>query len=110
MIPQIAALHDRFIFMPRNEREIAEAKTKFHSIAHFPSVIGCIDGTHIKMQSAGGENAELYRNRKGYFSYNVQAICDKDLKIRSIDARWPGSTHDSTVFSASLVHMRFMQG
>ena len=110
VVPQIAALHDRYIFMPRNAVEIAEIKTDFHSIAGFPSVIGCIDGTHVKIQSPGGEHAERYRNRKHYFSYNVQAVCNKHLRIMSIDARWPGSTHDSTVFSASSLNLRFIQG
>lgn len=53
-------------------------------------------------------------NRKGYFSYNVQAmvqaICDSNLKIMDIDARWPGSTHDSTVFSASAIRAKFDNG
>lgn len=37
----------------------------------------------------GGDYAELFRNHKGYFSINVQAVC------------WPGSTHDSTIFNNS---------
>ncbi|XP_046389324.1 putative nuclease HARBI1 [Ischnura elegans] len=78
-------------------------KTKFFNVAGFPSVIGCIDGRHIPIQSPGGDNAELFRNRKGYFSINVQVVCDADLKLINIVSRWPGSTHDSTIFNASFV-------
>ncbi|XP_046408741.1 putative nuclease HARBI1 [Ischnura elegans] len=78
-------------------------KTKLFNVAGFPSVIGCIDGTHIPIQSPGGDNAELFRNRKGYFSINVQVVCDADLKIIDIVSRWPGSTHDSTIFNASFI-------
>lgn len=54
----------------------------------------------------GGENAELFRNRKGYFSLNVQVVCDHNLKAIDIVARWPGSVHDATVFAHSNLHNR----
>ena len=55
-------------------------KTKFFNITWFPSVIGCIDGKHAPIQSPGGDNAELFLNRKGYISINVQVVCVADLK------------------------------
>ncbi|KAF2882683.1 hypothetical protein ILUMI_23485 [Ignelater luminosus] len=58
----------------------------------------------------GGENGEVFRNRKGYFSINVQAVCDADLKIKNIDARWPGAIHDSSVWNASLLSAQFEAG
>ncbi|KAG8237897.1 hypothetical protein J437_LFUL017693 [Ladona fulva] len=91
--------------MPTGE-ELREVKRKFYEIAGFPNVIGCVDGTHIRIQSPGGENSELFRNRKGYFSINVQCICDADLRIRDVDARWQGSVHDSTVFGNSLIKIK----
>ncbi|KAG6463784.1 hypothetical protein O3G_MSEX014070, partial [Manduca sexta] len=48
-----------------------------------------------------GLQAETYRNRKGFFSINVQVVCDARLNIRNIIARWPGSVHDSTIFNDS---------
>nr|CAI5851229.1 unnamed protein product [Callosobruchus analis] len=48
-----------------------EAREKFYQIARCPRCIGVIDCTHVKIQSPGGETAELFRNRKGYFSINV---------------------------------------
>lgn len=95
----IARLRTQFVQMPQNENELMAVKTGFYNLRRFPNVIGCVDGTHIRIQSPGGDNAEIFRNRKG----NVQAICDSTLMIRDIDARWPGSTHDSTMFNASLV-------
>lgn len=46
----------------------------------------------------GGENAEYFRNRKGYFSLNVQTVADANLEILDIVVRWPGSVHDQTIF------------
>lgn len=67
--------------MPQNEDEILMAKAKFHRINGFPLVIGAIDGTHIRVQSFGGPNAELYRNRKTYFSINAQIVVSGDVRI-----------------------------
>jgi hypothetical protein len=49
---------------------------QFFQLSGLPGVIGAIDCTHVPIQSPGGQDAEIYRNRKGYFSINVQLICD----------------------------------
>ena len=54
----------------------------------------------------GGPNAELFRNRKGYFSINVQTVASANLKILDIVARWPGSCHDQTIFDNSAIKRR----
>ena len=46
----------------------------------------------------GGENAELFQNRKGFFSINVLAVCGPNLEILNIVARWPGSVHDARIY------------
>lgn len=65
--------------------------------------MGTIDGTHVPIQNPGGNDAELYRNRKGFFSINVQLMCDNNLIIRNVVASWPGSTHDSRIFNESTL-------
>jgi len=52
----------------------------------------------------------MYRNRKGYFSINVQTICDADLRIQNIVATFPGSNHDSTIFNYSSIRGKFERG
>ena len=83
---------------------------KFFDFARFPGVLGAIDCTHIAVQSPGGNTPELYRNRKGYFSINVQAVCNATLEITDVVARYPGSVHDSTIFCASTLCGRFERG
>ncbi|VEN64548.1 unnamed protein product [Callosobruchus maculatus] len=71
----LAKLSPRFIKMPRTEEEILKEKQAFYERARLPRIIGSIDCTHVKIQSPGGARAEMFRNRKGYFSINVQTVC-----------------------------------
>lgn len=103
MFPQIVNL-------PDTEENQQEAKRNFFNISRFPRVIGAIDCTHVKIVSPGGENAEIYRNRKGYFSLNCQVVGSADLKIIDLVSRWPGSTHDSHIFENSSVKMKLANG
>lgn len=103
----IAELRPLNITFSNQRQTFNRIKHDFFSIRGFPGVIGAVDCTHIKINSPGGDQAELFRNRKGYFSINVQAICDSKLKVLDIVARWPGSTHDMTIFNDSLIRHRF---
>ncbi|KAI4455470.1 hypothetical protein MML48_9g00002315 [Holotrichia oblita] len=103
----IAALGRRYIKFPDTQEAIKACQRKFYDVASFPRVIGAIDCTHIKIESPGGNDAELFRNRKSFFSINVQLVCDADLKIMNVVARWPGATHDSTIFNNSRLYAQF---
>lgn len=102
----IAILRPQFVNSPNNENDLKKVKQDFYNIAKFPTVIGALDCTHVKIKSPGGDNAEVYRNRKNFFSINVQTICDANLKIQDIVARWPGSSHDSTIFNNSEIRRK----
>jgi hypothetical protein len=85
---------------------------------NFPNVIGAIDCTHIAIVSPPHQNpnqpALAYFNRKGFYSINVQAVCDSNLKIFAVNARFPGATHDSAIWATSTINRylrtRFEQG
>ena len=83
-------------------------KRWYHEKSQMPNMISEIDGTHVKIQSPGYQNGEIYRNQKGYFSINVQAVADMKLLFRDISVRWPGSTHDSRMFENSRIKQRLM--
>ncbi|XP_063913042.1 putative nuclease HARBI1 [Zophobas morio] len=105
----IARLYPQIIKMPRTRMELRRTQNKFFEISRCPRVIGAIDGTHIKIESPGGEHAEVFRNRKDYFSINVQAMCNAEMKFINVVARWPGSTHDATIFNNSNIRRDFEQ-
>ncbi|XP_042867539.1 putative nuclease HARBI1 [Penaeus japonicus] len=105
----IAALAPEYIQFP-SPSNVAGFVENFQSVAGMLGVIGCIDCTHVPIRSPGGNDAERYRCRKGYFSINVQGICDPDLKFTNIIASWPGSAHDSRIFDNSKICHLLEQG
>ncbi|KAK9745404.1 DDE superfamily endonuclease [Popillia japonica] len=122
-IRAIAGLHSEFIEMPSNAEDVQRLRESFYNIRKFPRCIGALDCTHLRIQSPGGQDAALdcthlriqspggqdaerYRNRKGFFSQNVQVVCDSDLLIRNIVCRWHGSARDSTIFNNSSLKVK----
>jgi nuclease HARBI1 len=106
----ICNLRQQYITFPATHEEQDNIVQEFYNIARMPNVLGTIDCTHIRVISQGGDYGELFRNRKGYFSLNVQTISDPKLKIRDIVSRWYGSSHDSTIWSQSYRHNQFLLG
>ena len=84
MTAAIAGLARQDIKLPSSESEVNAAQVGFY--ARFPKVISALDCTHVHVhvQSFGGDDAEVFRNRKGCFSTNVQATCDSSMKFTSI--------------------------
>ncbi|CAH2097209.1 unnamed protein product [Euphydryas editha] len=64
----IALLRPQYVYMPTPQQRPSVA-SRFHDIAGFPRIIGAVDCTHVKINSPGGNRAELYRNRKGDIGY-----------------------------------------
>ncbi|XP_047521314.1 putative nuclease HARBI1 [Pieris napi] len=111
---ELSKLLPRFVNFPRN---MTTVKRKFEELGKsnthhgLNNIIGAIDCTHIKINRPRGiTHSEAYRNRKGYFSVNVQAIIGPDLEIFDIVTRWPGSSHDSRIFRNSQAYARLVNG
>nr|CAI5851842.1 unnamed protein product [Callosobruchus analis] len=106
----IAGLYHQFIKLPRTPPEFKGISQEFYTVARFPKCIGALDCTHVIIISPGRNNAEIFRNRKGFFSFNVQAICDSNCMFQDVVYHWPGSTHNSHIFANSNVRARFEHG
>ena len=66
---------EEFINFPTEPAEVQDVKRGFYEKGGFPGVVGCIDGTHVRIQ-APNKNENDYVNRKGFHSINVQAVCN----------------------------------
>jgi len=106
----IAGLCTKYVKFPGTPEERRDVMNQFFVTSKLPGVLGAIDCTHIPIQSPGGNQAEIFRNRKGYFSYNVQLVCDNTGYISNVVARWPGSVHDSTIFDGCLLRYELENG
>lgn len=78
---------------------------QFAAIAGFPNVTRAIDCTHIAIK-VPSEGEYAYVNRKHF----VQIICDAQMHLTNIVARWPGATHDSFIMANSVIGNRLDAG
>ncbi|XP_066596529.1 putative nuclease HARBI1 [Prorops nasuta] len=105
-----------YVKFPSNEEAILENRRLFNKAGYgqgaigLPNIDGAIDCTHVCLVSVNFQTlAETYRNRKGYFSLNVQAIVGPRTEILGLVPEWPGSQHDSRIFQNSRSFIKFQQ-
>ncbi|KAK9685405.1 DDE superfamily endonuclease [Popillia japonica] len=72
----------------------------FQAINGLEGVIGCIDGSHIKILPPQ-EYPNSYCNRKNFHSVLLQGVCDNRKLFTHVYAGEPGSMHDSRLFEKS---------
>ncbi|CAH1371330.1 unnamed protein product [Tenebrio molitor] len=106
-------LCQRYIKFPTTLQEITTVKQGFFEVFHLPGVLGCIDCTHIEIfpppYAHPTHPAQVFINRKHRHSINCQIICDSELNITAINARYPGSTHDAAIWMMSNVKVQLMR-
>ena len=117
----VASMSPKYIRWPTNETEVRSIMKGFYDIIPnrfmggsqykpVPSVIGCVDGTLIRILGRGIVNRENFRDRHGHISLNVMAVCDHQLRFMNVVNRWPGSTNDSRIFNESDLRAQFHAG
>jgi len=76
---------------------------KFFLKRGIPKVLGSIDCTHICIEKPA-VNANDYYNRKKYFSINLQAVVDSEMRFTNVYCGEPGSLHDARVLRRSFLY------
>ncbi|XP_011859704.1 PREDICTED: putative nuclease HARBI1 [Vollenhovia emeryi] len=106
-------LAEEWIVFPTVVADIQRKKARFLEATMFPNTIGAVDCTHVAM-IAPSEEEHNYLNRKGFHSKNVQIICDYDLRIMNVNARYAGATHDAYIWRNSEINAemerRYIEG
>ncbi|XP_029173399.1 putative nuclease HARBI1, partial [Nylanderia fulva] len=97
----------QFLYDMRNEvirypTEVERQRTQRYYLESkgFPGVIGCIDGSHIRIDKPS-EDPVAYINRKHYFSVHMQGTVNEQKKFLDVLIGYPGSVHDARVFANS---------
>ncbi|KAJ8934791.1 hypothetical protein NQ314_013197 [Rhamnusium bicolor] len=98
---------NEYVKFPINNEDTQHIRARFFEKFNFLNVLGCVDGTYISIIQPPEDNPVspglVYLNRKGFYSINTQLICDADLRILAMNARFPRSTHNSTIWQMSNV-------
>ena len=77
-----------------------DIKEEFEEIAGMPNVLGCVDGTFIRVKKPALNTSEFIC-RKGFPALNVQIFAGPDYKIHDSIVKWPGATNDARMFRQS---------
>lgn len=102
MFRAISDLEAEYLHWPnRNEKDQIITET-FHEMPH---CIGYLDGSEVKLAERPSKDPDSYYSRKQNFSIKLQAVCDYQLKIRHLLVGYPGSVHDSRVFTNSSLFL-----
>ncbi|KAL1493603.1 hypothetical protein ABEB36_009303 [Hypothenemus hampei] len=94
----IKCLKQKYIFWPKTEEEYQEVANGFN---RYPGTIGAVDGCHINIKVPVNQH-DSYADRYLLHSINLMAICNAKKIFTYIFVGFPGSAHDSRVFSNSL--------
>ncbi|XP_013134227.1 PREDICTED: putative nuclease HARBI1 [Papilio polytes] len=103
-------LSNKWVQFPQTSTQRTKIKQGFYSKFNFPGVIGAIDCTHVAIVRPAA-NEPCFYNRKGFHSLNIQMVCDSDLRITNVNAKFGGASHDSHIWESSRLrnHMESLQ-
>ena len=93
----------KYIFIPKGDdlNKVVQGFEKYR----FPQTAGAVDGTHIPIQAPPEHHVD-YFSRKGWYSIILQALVDDNYCFRDINVGWPGSVHDTRVFTNSELYLK----
>ncbi|KAK4886383.1 hypothetical protein RN001_002654 [Aquatica leii] len=92
-------LRYKYITWPKSEEEFNNIKQQFR---HYPGVVGAIDRTKINIKVPKTQH-DSYVDRYHNHSITVIAVCTAHNIVTYLFTGFPGSAHDSRVFSYSLM-------
>ena len=96
-------LQDEVICWPQDCSRLAE---QFHKAGGFPSVAGCLDGTHVQVVPPKEFQID-YVNRHHSYSINMLGVAGPNLDFFYVNANFGGRCHDSHVLRSSELWRAF---
>ncbi|XP_049524340.1 uncharacterized protein LOC125945961 [Dermacentor silvarum] len=81
--------------------DLEKLSRDFENVSGVPGVVGCIDGSYIRIQCPEKKIASTYVNRHHFLSMTLQAVCDNKRRFSDVLVGSSSKIHDSRVFRMS---------
>lgn len=95
---------DRFVQFPQSADEIIMLHDELQQQFDYPGAFAIVDGSLIGLAAVSHLIEHSHVSRKSFHAINAQFVCDVRMRFLSVNARYPGSTHDSLIWRASMVN------
>ncbi len=104
---EIRHVKSKVIFFPppNTLEEIGQGFEQLARHGAFSKAVGAIDGCHIRIK-APKNNKACYYNYKGFYSVQMQGICDSSGRFIDVFVGYGGSAHDTRILRNSPVYFR----
>lgn len=99
-------LKNEIICWPDNPESLRQ---QFYQFGHFPSVAGCLDGSHVLVRPPKNDEAS-FLNRHHQHSINLLGVCGPNFEFLYLNANSGGRRHDAKVLRTSSLWRKFEQG
>lgn len=96
-------LSHKYIKFPKTQAEVDLIKKRFNDDYKLEGVLALVDGTLVRVCALGSSIRNAFMSRKHFTAINVLIIIDSDMRILYINARYPGSTHDTFIWHNSQI-------
>ncbi|XP_019380091.1 PREDICTED: putative nuclease HARBI1 isoform X2 [Gavialis gangeticus] len=98
-----------YITFPTDPSTQGQTMRDFLEIANIPQVLGAVDGTYVNIKKPA-QDSHTFVNRHRTYAMNMMVVSSARLEFTDVLARFPGSSHDSSVWSQSALLRRFRRG
>lgn len=95
---------DDFIQFPQSAEQIQALHDELQEFADFPGAFAIVDGSLIGLAAVEHTIEHAFLSRKHFHAINTQFVVDVRMRFLNVNARYPGATHDSLIWRASLVN------
>ncbi|XP_037047877.1 putative nuclease HARBI1 [Bradysia coprophila] len=96
-------LSHKYIQFPKTQSEVDFVKKRFKDDYKLDGVFALIDGTLVRLSALGSSIRNSFISRRHFPAINMLVIIDSDMRILYINARYPGSTHDTFIWHNSKI-------